>query len=313
MNVNYIMSESELDENLKKRNQNDPKEVAIKNKIKKLVLKNEWANDAISEITDLQRECMTNVINCVDDIDFVFEKSQAAFCDVATRYNVQFADEESLALLKKIKPKTPILIATNHLGVYKLCSIDTKDVGVDMEGYPNMYPFWAYTAGLYPIAKELDLTLSYVSNEFPGVFGDVHKRAGFVRIPTKKGASVAVVQEQIEEVISKHPNTAFVYFPEGTTSGKPNESDPYHIMPFRKGLYAIAHNLQLQRVLVAQFFHPEKGLVIKVLAVDFVPPSEDSVAVCQEFASRDQELIQEWLDSILKKVHPEVLDSRIKS
>jgi 1-acyl-sn-glycerol-3-phosphate acyltransferase len=120
-----------------------------------------------------------------------------------------------------------------------------------------------------------------------------------------------MLQQQVRAHLERHPTGVIVYFPEGTTSGKPNESDPYHLARFKRGAYAVAHNLQITRVLVAQFFDPRIGLRAKVLDVGQVPySSEDSHCVCGDFAARDQVRMQAYLDAMLEQVHPEVLGMR---
>jgi len=307
--------EDQLRANLVARDQNNPKEIAIRSRIQNLLLQHSWIDEAFTQVTKLQQEHLHQAVDHIraGEHKQIHHISQRIFSKVSQLFKSHVASNEDEVLLSSIERNGPVIFTTNHLGLYKLCGIETNTFDVLISGYPRIYPYWAYSAGLYPLANLAGMNLTYVSNQFPGIFHDIHQASGFVHVPffDEKGIYCAV-EAQVLEIIEKTPNTAIVYFPEGTTSGKPNESDPYHLAPFRRGAYALASNLELPRVLVGQFFHPHEGLILKVLDVSRVPLTHEPKITCAEFAKRDQLVMQEWLDSMVAEAHPELLALRIK-
>lgn len=294
----------------RKRDQSNHKEEAIHLWTEKIVLQENWARNAFEQVTSLQLIAMKSIIKNIDDHEVIYKISKQTFEEVSKQWKTHFADKESEDAIKNLSKDKSILITTNHLGLYHLCGIETKEVGIEIEGYQYMFPFWGYIAGLYPISKIVNQDLSLVSAKFPGIFHEIHTSAGFIHVPPKNESGGAV--EEIKKQISNKSKASYVYFPEGITSGKQNESDPYHLAPFKKGAYAIAHDLQLTRVLAAQFFHPKNGLEIKVLDVKNIACSENSFEVCSEFALSDHSIMQKWLDKRLEIVYPGIVRMRNK-
>lgn len=296
------------------RDQFEPREVAIRERMRELVATT-WLKDHIDTIRDLQAEELRTAVtharngktSCIRDL------SQQVLHEVSTLYAAKLADDESLHLLRRIN-EGPVIITTNHFGLYKLFGIETQSVDAATPDYPRTYPYWAYIAGLYPLAARAGKNLSYFSAQFPGIFHDIHEASGFVHVPTTStGGGLREVFRQVERLIQDYPETAVVCFPEGTTSGKPNGSDPYHLAPFKRGAYALAGHLGIPRLLVGQFLHPSEGLLLKVLDEPVVPQGEDLREVCGTLALEDQKKMQSWLDRMTQDHHPEILKKRVYS
>ena len=166
-------------------------------------------------------------------------------------------------------------------------------MGVDIPGYDFMYPSPMYFAGLKPVAKTIGDNLSYVSDDFPGIFGQIHRKAGFIHVPPPNIQSTnrtEALLEQTREAINKRTNIGIVNYPEGGTSGKYSGLGPYDLDPFKTGGYVIASKLGVYVIPVAQYFNPEKGLQLKVFQ-PYIPSISDKEGY-EKYAVKDKNQMQ---------------------
>lgn len=280
-----------------KTRKEDPREVVITDKIRAYVSETEWSRSAFARTNTLLLSYMKDAIAHASDHQRVHDATQEVLREAAKLLNTKIVEGEEL--LATIPKGSPVLVATNHFGGYKLWGIDPKkDLGVDIEGYNYMAPFPGYFAPLKPVADAIGDTLYYSSNEFPGVLGTIHENAGFIHLPpVMEGGRTEYLAEQTREKITQHPHSAFVIFPEGTTSGKPSGGGPFDLNQFKTGAYVIAAQLGIRIVPVAQFFDPEHGFQLKVFE-PFVPTTTDRAGY-EAYAKRDQDSMQQWFDKKL--------------
>ncbi len=283
---------------VKKKSQEDPREIVIREKTAAQMLKEEWARDAFARIRDIQIEYLKDAVAHADDQEHVHARTQNTVRELSSLLRSSIVSGSEF--LKEIPRGSPVLVATNHLGAYKLVGIKPKeDIGVDIPGYDAMYPYLMYFSALAPVADALGDTIYYVSEDFPGVFGDVHSAAGFVHVPPAsipiEGGRTAVLTEQTRATIIRHKNAAIVNFPEGGTSGKYTDLDIYDLDPFKTGGYVVASELGIRIVPVAQYFDKDKGMQLCVFD-PVVPPQGASKDVYEHLAKNDQEKMQAWLD-----------------
>jgi hypothetical protein len=262
-----------LDAIIKKKSQSDSKEVAIRQKIEADMLKEPWSRDAMQQVRDLQKKYLSDAIAHVNDGSYVHETTQRAIEKISGLLRSEIA--EGRELLETIPSGSPVLIVTNHFGGYKLAGLRPReDLGVDIPNYDAMYPYPMYFAALHPVAEAIGDGLYYASEDFPLVFGDIHRKAGFVHVPPAsipiEGGRTSYLVDETRNVIRKHPNAAIVNFPEGGTSGKYSGLGPYDLDPFKTGAYVIAQQLGMHILPVAQYFDPRDGFKLKVLK-PFVP------------------------------------------
>ncbi len=280
----------------KKPKKGDVREIAITAKIAGEVNKTEWAQEVVAKIRELQIRYLREILTKKDDSSFVYLKTQEVLAEISKLLRAEIV--EGAELLAEIPKGKPVLVMTNHFGLYKLAGIDPrKDLGVDIPGYDFMYPSPLYFAGLNPVGEAVGNDLSYVSNEFPGVFGEIHQASGFIHVPPKTDEGVSrtgLLTEQTGDVINKNPNIAIVNYPEGGTSGKYNGLGPYDLEPFKTGGYVIASKLGVHVVPVAQYFDPEKGLRLRVFRpyIPFITEKE----TFEDQAKKDKDQMQEWLN-----------------
>ncbi len=278
---------------LKQKSQDDPKEIAIREKVRAAVLREDWARDAFATIRQQQIDYLKEAIANIQNETYVHDLTQAVLSNISKEVKSKVVEGEEL--LAEVPTGHPAIIVTNHFGAYKLLGISPKkDVGVDIPGYDAMYPYLMYFAALKPVAGKIGDNLYYASNDFPGVFGDVHRKAGFIHVPPVAENKTLDLIEQNRMAISKRPNSAIVSFPEGTTSGKPSSRGPYDLEPFRTGAYVIAAELGMYIVPVAQYFNPEEGYELKVIQ-PFIPEKGEK-EVYQQHADQNRGEIQAWLD-----------------
>lgn len=221
------------------KSQDSPKEIAIREKVRAAVLREAWAREAFQRIRQQQIDYLREAAAKVHDGQYVHSLTQRVLGDISREVKAKVV--EGGDLLREVPRGSPVIIATNHFGAYKLLGIcPREDVGVDIRGYKAMYPYLMYFAALKPIADALGDNLYYASNDFPGVFGDIHREAGFIHVPPVEKGKTAFLIDETREAIRKRQNSAIVSFPEGTTSGKPSGRGPYDLEPFTTGTYVIA-------------------------------------------------------------------------
>ena len=284
----------------KKPHAQDPKDIRIRQIIEHDFLQDEWAKAAFNTIHHQQIDYLQDAIANVDRPGHVSDATQNVLKSIAGELHSTI--EEGGEQLENIPSGTPVLIMTNHLGTYKLDGINPqRDLGDNVpryDGYDFMYPYPLYFAALQPVAEALSNNLSYTSDDFPGVFGQIHSEAGFVYVPPATmmtGGRTEALIEQTRQVIRQIPNTALVNFPEGGTSGKYNEAGPYDLLDFKTGGYVVAAELGMTILPVAQYFDPHEGMKLKVFEpINMVPADREHY---QDLAARHQHEMQQWLNS----------------
>jgi hypothetical protein len=282
----------------KKPHGEDPKDIRIRNIIEDRFLQEDWARAAIGNIREEQITYLRDVIPRVDEPEYVDAATQEIVRRISSELHSTI--EEGQENLGKISAGRPVMIMTNHLGTYKLTGINPQtEVNGSIERYDKydfMYPYPLYFAALSPVAEALGDSLSYTSDDFPGVYGKVHSEAGFVHVPPASlvaSGRTEALTAQTNEVFLRKPNTALVNFPEGGTSGKYNEAGPYDLLDFKTGGYVIAANLGIPVLHVAQYFDPHEGMRLKVFEpMDIQPTDREGY---QELAAHAQAEMQAWL------------------
>lgn len=275
----------------------DPLESAIREKIRAQIRVGSWAEEALVQIRQKQVDYMKDMIAHVGDPTFVYEQTQNFLKEISQSLQARIVRGEEF--LDGLPKGGPALVMTNHLGFYKLAGIDPKkDLGVDIPDYDFMYPSPLYFGGLNPVAEAIGDDLSYVSNDFPGVFGTIHRESGFVHVPPsitkEQKGKTAVLLEQTRGMFAVRPGTALVNYPEGGTSGKYSGLGPYDLDPFKTGGYVIASQLSIPVILTAQYFDPEEGLLLNVFP-PYIPEVTDKPGY-ERYAENDRMRMQEWLD-----------------
>jgi hypothetical protein len=277
-----------------KPRRDDQREVAIAEKIGESVLRESWARNAFEKARLTQIAYMKDLLPLAGNQEAVRSRTREVIEELSALLKSEIV--EGAEFLKDLPKGSPALIMTNHFGAYKLVGIDPKEeLGVDIPGYDFMYPSPMYFAQLKPVANAIGNDLSYVSNDFPGVFGQLHTDAGFVHVPAVVEGKTAYLEQETRELMQQHPATALVNFPEGGTSGKYTGLGPYALDPYKTGGYVIASKLGIPVIPVAQYFDSQKGFQLKVLKPYI--PQQGERSTYEGYARQDQTQMQEWFDT----------------
>ena len=282
----------------KKPKGDDPKEIAIREKIRNHVDDSDWATESFEKIRKDQVEYLKEMFAYIlaDDTSRIHVRTQELLKEIATELRAHITD--GAEFLETLPKGTSVLLMTNHLGLYKLAGINPQEeLDIHIPGYDFMYPSPLYFGGLQPVAELLGDNLSYVSDDFPAEFGTVHRKSGFVHVPPVTKITTGrteVLLQQTKTVLENNKSTAVVNFPEGGTSGKYSGLSPYDLDPFKTGGYVIASQLGIPVVTVGQYFDPEKGLQLGIFP-PYVPEVTDKAGY-EAYATRDKEQMQAWID-----------------
>ncbi len=277
----------------------DPQDIAFVAKLRESVLSQPWTKEAFAEIKQAQIAYLREVLARSEDTEFVFARTQEILKEVSLLQHSAIA--EGGENLNGLERGAPVILATNHLSTYKLAGFSPEtELGLKIRDYRYLCPTPMFIGGFTPVAEKLGNTLAIVSDDFPGVLGQIHRAAGFVHVPPKEttgGSRIEYLREQTAEVFKKHPQTALVNFPEGQSSGKHRGLGPYELERFRTGGYVIAAELGVRVIPVAQYFDPKQGLQLKVFP-SYIPKQNEDAGY-KVYAKRDQEEMQKWLDAKL--------------
>lgn len=277
----------------KLQGQNNPKEDIIRDKVKNAVLKEEWAREAFAKIRQKQIDYLKDAVNNIHNEKYIHNLTQKVISEISKKVKSKIVEGEEL--LDKILTGSPALIVTNHFGAYKLFGVNPKeDIGVDIESYNMMYPYLMYFAALVPVTESLGDNIYYASNDFPGIFGEIHRKAGFIHVSPFAENKMVDLIEQNREAITRRRNSVIVSFPEGTTSGKLSGRGPYDLESFKTGAYVIAAELGIHVIPVAQYFNPEKGYELKVMG-PFIPEKSGKENY-RKYAEKNRSEMQDWLN-----------------
>src|SRR3989344_2326447 len=211
----------------------------------------------------------------IDNPNLIHKSTQKLLHDLAITTNAHIVEGEEI--LKKLPKGRPIFTETNHYSGYKLTAIDQSELGVNYPEIDEIFPFPFFYAPMIPVADVLGNYLYDAHLVLPGELRKIQEGAGLLIVPEDDG-SFNSIKRETEKMISRHPNSLIVIFPEGGTSGKRNMVGPYDMDHFHGGSLAIAEALGVPVIPVYQRFNPYSGFEIGILEpVDFshAPKTED--------------------------------------
>ena len=144
--------------------ENDPKEHRIVKAIKDQLLSTAGAGDIFRQTAVIQLEYFKVSLQRLGESQFIHNYTQKVLEKLAELTNSKIvAGREHLDILYK---GGPVLLLTNHLGVYKLNSWPIGELkektGLTGPVQPVFYPFPLYFSAMYPIAEALNNNLYIV-------------------------------------------------------------------------------------------------------------------------------------------------------
>ena len=284
----------------------DPKEQMIVSKIKRELFSTEWAKYTFDRLRRMQVYHMKDLLSHLQDPQYIHDRTQELLVQIAEVVNSKIVEgEKNIDSLHKEKG---LLIATNHLGSYKLNSlnpVELRGMGIDGPTLPIYYPFPLYFASMSPVAEKLECNLYEASFEYPGRIGEIYGATGSIEVPPpiqnesgEKLKRTEILINSTKLLLNKHPNAAIVSFPEGGTTGKRNGKGPYDMEPFRSGSFVIAAEAGIPVLPVAQYFNPDRGFELNVFSPVF-PEAGKSEEYYKEIAKISSDQMQIWLDKCI--------------
>lgn len=274
-------------------------EIAIRCLLEETLTSDEVSKSTFRDFKTILISYFKNSINDIDHPNRVHDKTQEVLQQISTRGNATVVSGEEFLTSDLISK--PVFLATNHLGLYKLVSIDPlRELGLKDTGINRAYPLPIFHASNYPVAERLNNKLYIAAYEFPGILGEIQKDAGGVIIKLKEELDISKEQSGIEVLINEtvkffqiHPNAALSILPEGKTSGKSSGRSPYDLEKFRTGAFVVAAQLEIPIVPVAQRFvnnRFELGILKPIYLSNTTRREEFS-----RIASQTQNEMQNWL------------------
>lgn len=284
------------------RDPDSPSEKAILDLLSKELLSTPWAKQTFSdvrgELVSYYRECLDRI----DGSDYIHNRTQELLTRIEERTKARIVSGQEN--IEKIKNGSPVFLVSNHLGLFKLATINpSTELGLrGLSGIKNMYPLPLFHASAMPVARALGNNLYIAAYQFPHEIGEIQAKAGGVIIRHEDEAAlfegkqgIPLLVERTQNLINEHPNMALSIFPEGRSSGRTTGRSCYDLEEFRSGSFVIASKLGLPIIPVPQYFNSETGFEIGVLEPILIS-SDLSKEEYKKIASDTQVSMQTWLD-----------------
>lgn len=224
-----------------------------------------WARKTLTEIHKALVRYFKDALGHVEDTGYVHDKTQEILKKISQISNARIVEGEGN--LDLILHGSPVFLAANHLGTYKLIPIHPQEeLGIDLK-IPILHPFPMFYAPLWPVSERLGDNLYEGAFGYPYPISEIQRKAGSVLIPPNvkgQGGGVSTVKQETESVVRDHRNAAIAIFPESGTSGKRNNGGPYDLENFKTGAFVIASELNIPVLPVAQYFNPDSGFELAI-------------------------------------------------
>lgn len=270
----------------------DTNEVRITKTISDELLRSDWARSYFDNAKRAQIDFFKFSLSNLDNPRLVYSKTQELLKRLAQMGRVEIASGEEN--LNHLPSGQPFIIATNHLGDYKLSAIHPSELGLTLET-DQIHPFPMYYAPYSLIAERQGVDVSAAHIKLLEPLNKIEEASGLVTIVVKEDG-LPRLEKATNGVFDKHHNTALVVFPEGGTTGKRNGGGPYDLERFHAGAFVIAGHLGLPLLPVAKYFDPNEGYKLGVLPAIHLEKdgTYDDYRNLAESVQRD---MQAWLNT----------------
>jgi len=281
---------------------NTPEEEKIMTLLQEELVSTDWAKNTFSDIQKMLVQYFHDSLSGIQDSHYVHDRTQQLLKDIAVRTNAKIiSGQENLDGLTK---GSPVFLCTNHLGIYKLATIDPKkELGLEDVGVDRMYSLPLFHASNMPVAESLKDNLYIAAFEFPGKVGEIQKMAGgvVIRLEEEKNLlhdSVRGTDRLITKTrkfMDEHPNGALSILPEGRTSGKRAGKSSYDLDDFKTGAFVVAAAVEIPILPVPQYFNPNSGFEVGILEPIHLT-KDVTWEQSADIARATQSKMQEWLN-----------------
>lgn len=253
----------------------DPRERRIIEVLKEKLLMTPWAKSTVVKLREMIIANWQDATSHLDKPDYVHDVTQKGTEEAARLVNSKIVSGEEN--IDKLDRKKPVMILSNHLGTFKLISMNPEELrekGIEHR-VPNIYyPPITYYMPFIPVAKLLGNNIYEASFEQPLRLGEYFRATGSIDVPPPDVTSpvqASGTARRTEELVKatrqlfqNHPNAALVIFPEGGTTGKRSGGALYDLEGFKTGAFFIAAKLGVPILPVAQYFNVDRGFELGV-------------------------------------------------
>ena len=270
----------------------DPDEVRIVNLLQEELLATSWSQEFFTQARQAQIEFLKFALSHLQDQGAIHKRNQELLKQISELGKARIVSgEEHLAALE---PGKPIMIASNHLGDYKLSPIQPQELGLELP-IDQIHPFPMYFAPYSPIARRLAVELFDAHVELPKPLYSIQKACSLITIVAVQSGGLARLENDTRVLFENNPRAALVVFPEGGTSGKRNGGGPYNLEEFHAGAFVIAGNLGIPILPVGKYFSAESGYELGILPPLRPEPGKNR-GYYKELATSTQDALRNWLD-----------------
>ncbi len=279
-------------------NPNDELERRIVGELEKDMLSISWARDLFSgNIRPRIISYLKDSFDHLNDPERIHDQTQHLLSDLAEATNATIVEGQEN--LDEVRGQS-VFVATNHLGTYKLVSLDPSgDLDKPEIGLEDLDPFPAFYFSMYPVAKYIGDNLYEAAHDYPEPIRTVQIAAGSLIMPPGQTGVLDELEEDTKALFESRSNLALTLFPEGGTTGKRNNGGIYAMEKFRTGSFVIAGHLGRPVVPVSQYFDPNEGFKLRVfpaLRLTTPPGDEEARSYFRQTADATQSQMQSWLN-----------------
>ena len=272
---------------------NDELNVRISGLIRDHVFSGSVGEKMMRASKDLQVQYYKDCLAHLGEPSFIHDRNQRVLKDLAKVTNSKIVEGEEW--INDFPKASPALILLNHFSVYKLTGIEQAELGVHYAKIDVIPPPPIFSSSVFPVAEKLQDNLYDAHLQLPGALGQIQEEGGFISVPPGAVDQFGLVLQETKDFIASHKNSLIVSYPEGGTSGRTNNGGPFDMLDFRKGSFAIASQLDLPILPIAQYFNPDSGFeigIFKPMVLEKNKPRE----YYKEVADNTRNQMQTWLD-----------------
>jgi hypothetical protein len=212
--------------------------------------------DKLKKIQNIQLDYLASTI--VQSNDNYFDEFQSSVKSIFSVTSLTIVNNPTQEI------KSGLILISNHLGINKLTKLthqkietrikETTGLNLNVPPLENNDPFILLFA---PIVEALtksamnfnDIELIFVCMKFAPVYSKILLNINSVLLQRWEGDQYAYLHKsasiKIKSALNKQKIPVFVIFPEGGTTGKYNESEPYQLLNFKNGYLRLANDFDL--------------------------------------------------------------------
>lgn len=269
----------------------DPQEIRIRQNLESQLAPTDQAKQKFQKAKQLQLDFFRSALTSQNN-----EQVRQDYLDLLNQLaevtNTQIEGEENLNLLDGSKG---VIVLINHLGTPKLSSFEPTEAGLDLP-LDKIEPFPIRHAPLAEISKKTGRPIFETAVTLPTPLDTVQSASGVILVAPSGEGRLGKLINDVGENLQQNHNSLIVMYPEGGTSGKRSDGNPYTLDEFQTGAFVVAEKLGIPILPVCQYFDPKTGYTLGILPSIKVDSQGDR-EVFHQIAKSTQDSMQTWLNS----------------